>query len=49
MELKFSTVRERDMDILFLEAISTDKGFADMIVSRTKWNATNYSVVSIGR
>ena len=47
MELKFSTVRERDMDLLFLEAISTDKDFADMIVGRTKWINTDYSVTSI--
>ena len=37
MELKFSTVRERDMDLLFLETIGSDKDFAAMIISNTKW------------
>ena len=35
MQLDFSTVHERNMDLLFLEAISTDKGFADLFISKT--------------
>ena len=37
MELKYSTVRERDMDLMLLEAIGSDKHFAKLIVERTKW------------
>ncbi|MBP3272468.1 MAG: hypothetical protein J6M17_09635 [Ruminococcus sp.] len=47
MELKFSTVRERDMDLLFLEAIGSDKGFAKMILDKTKWAGSDFSVCSI--
>ena len=47
MELKFSTVRERDMDLLFLEAIGSDKDFATMIISNTKWAGQDFSVCSI--
>lgn len=47
MELKFSTVRERDMDLLFLETIGSDNGFAGMIVDKTKWKGTEFSVCSI--
>ena len=46
-KLIFSMVRERDMDLLFLEAISTDDGFARMIVNRTKWGGSDFSVASV--
>lgn len=47
MELKFITVRERDMDLLFLEAIGSDKDFAKMVVDKTKWNGNKFAVCSI--
>ena len=47
MELKFSTVRERDMDLLFLEAISADHGFARLVVNNTKWEGADFAVESI--
>ena len=36
VECKYSTVRERDMDLLFLELLATDAGFADLLVSRAE-------------
>ena len=33
---KYSTVRERDMDLLFLELLATDAGFVDLLVSRAE-------------
>ena len=45
IEIKFSTVRERDMDLLFLEAISSDIDFANMIVDNTKWAEQNFSLI----
>ena len=47
MDLRFSTVRERDMDLLFLEAVSTDIGFARLIVDRTKWAGKPFIVESV--
>lgn len=47
MQLKFSTVRERDMDLLFLESIGSDSGFAKLILSKTKWAGLDFSVSSI--
>ena len=31
----FSTVRERDMDLLFLESIVSDPDFAKLVLSKT--------------
>lgn len=47
MELDFSTIHERDMDLLFLEAISTDKGFAQLFISKTKWRGKDFVVESV--
>ena len=47
MELKFSTVRERDMDLLFLEAMSSDQNFARLIVDKTKIAGSDFEVISI--
>lgn len=47
MELKFNTVRERDMDLLFLEALGSDKEFAKMIVDKTKFVGSDFTVCSI--
>lgn len=43
----FSTIHERDMDMLFLETIGTDKSFADLFVLKTKWAGKSYSVEKI--
>ena len=47
MELKFSTLRERDMDLFFLEAMSSDSEFARLIVDRTKWAGQDFCLESI--
>lgn len=33
----FSTVRERDMDLLFLESIVTDPGFCELVLENTDY------------
>lgn len=47
MKYDFSTIHERDMDMLFLEAIGTDRDFADLFVSKTKWTGKEYTVEKI--
>lgn len=47
MELKYSTVRERDMDLMLLEAIGSDKHFAKLIVERTKWGGSDFEIKTI--
>lgn len=47
MKYDFSTIHERDMDMLFLEAIGTDRSFADLFVSKTKWAGKEYTVEKI--
>ena len=47
MDLDFSTIHERDMDLLFLEAISTDKEFARLFVSKTVWKDEDFEVTSV--
>ena len=47
MELKFSTIRERDMDLFFLEAMSSDKGFAKLVVDKTKFVGCDFTIESI--
>ena len=37
MDLIFNTLRERDMDLFFLEAMSSDAEFARFVIGRTKW------------
>ena len=46
-EYRFGNIRERDMDLLFLEAIGTDNGFADLVVSKTKWAGKSFEVRKI--
>lgn len=43
----FSTLRERDMDLLFMEAIITDKGFAKSIVETADLPDGDFSVVDV--
>ena len=33
----FNAVHERDMDILFLEALASDSGFTNLVLSKTKY------------
>lgn len=47
MELEFSTIRERDMDLFFLEAMSSDKGFAKLVVDKTQFAGCNFTIESI--
>ena len=47
MELRFSTLRERDMDLLFLEAMGSDMDFARLVVDRTKWAGQDFCIESI--
>ena len=47
MEFNFSTLHERDMDLLFLEAIGTDIGFAKLLIDKTKWAGKDFSVEKI--
>ena len=47
MELQFSTVRERDIDLQLLEAISTDKDFMKLIIDKTKWQGKDFSVEKV--
>ena len=46
-DFKFNTVRERDMDLLFLETIGSDINFANMIVNHTKWAGKQFEVKSV--
>ncbi len=46
-QYQFSTLRERDMDLLFLEEIGSDPGFAKLIVNQTKWVGRDFTVDSI--
>lgn len=44
---KFSTVRERDMDLLFLEAIATDPGFANLLINKTDYAGKSCRIVDV--
>ena len=44
---QFGNLRERDMDMLFLEAISTDPGFVKLVLSRTKFYEKQANVVDV--
>lgn len=38
----FSTVRERDMDLLFLESIVTDPGFCELVLEKTDYATSHF-------
>ena len=42
----FSTVHERDMDILFLEALVSDQGFTELVLSKTGFRGQAFRVLS---
>lgn len=41
----FSTVRERDMDLLFLQSIVTDPGFCELVLQQTCYAGKNFKVL----
>lgn len=41
----FSTVRERDMDLLFLESIVTDPGFCSLVLEKTDYANKSFRVL----
>lgn len=41
----FSTVRERDMDLLFLESIVTDPGFGEWVLKETPYTGKQFKVL----
>lgn len=43
----FSTVRERDMDLLFLEAIASDPAFGQFVLKKTKYADKDFSVLDV--
>ena len=43
----FSTLRERDMDLLFMEAIITDKGFAESIIKDANLPEGDFEVMDV--
>ncbi len=47
MKLQFSTVRERDMDLLFLQAISSDRDFVKLVVEKTKWAGQAFEIETV--
>ena len=47
MKYDFGTVSERDMDMLFLNAFGTDKGFLDLFVGKTNLPKADYSVSEV--
>ncbi len=47
MKLDFGTVSERDMDMVFLNAFSTDKGFLNLFIDKTNLPKTDYDVTEI--
>lgn len=47
MICKFSTVRERDMDLLFLEAMGSDKAFMRLFVDESRYAGKDFFVKSI--
>lgn len=44
---KYSTVRERDMDLLFLELIATDQEFVRLILKKLDFEGTDFKVVDV--
>ena len=45
VQCNFNTLRERDMDLLFLEAFVTDHSFAELIVEKTQIGKRPFTVV----
>ena len=44
----FSTVRERDMDMLFLESIATDHGFCELVLQQTElYKGKEFKVLNV--
>lgn len=41
----FNAVHERDMDILFLEALASDSGFTNLVLSKTKYCNKEFQVL----
>lgn len=44
---KFGNIQERDMDLLFMESLATDKEFAKLFLEKAKIPYTNFEVLSI--
>ena len=42
----FSAVHERDMDILFMESLVSDPNFTTLVLSKTKYSAKEFQVLS---
>lgn len=42
----FNTVHERDMDILFLESLASDRDFMKLVLSKTKFSGKEFRVLS---
>ena len=47
MKCDFSTVSERDMDMLFLNAFSIDHGFLNLFIKEAKLPEADYTVSEI--
>lgn len=47
VDCTFGTIVERDMDLLLLEAIATDSGFAKLLVDKTDLRGKSFEVVSV--
>lgn len=47
MRIDFGTVSERDMDILFMNAFSSDPAFLQMFIDKTDLPKSKYSVEEI--
>lgn len=43
----FSRIRERDMDVLFLNAMVTDYEFGKLVLSKTKYSGANFVVKNV--
>ena len=43
----FSTITERDMDMLVLEAVASDPGFTNLIIEKTALKGKTFNVVSV--
>lgn len=46
-QCSFSTVRERDMDMLFLEVIASDYAFGELVLKKTKYADKAFSVLNV--
>ncbi|SCY69696.1 hypothetical protein SAMN02910292_02551 [Lachnospiraceae bacterium XBB2008] len=47
MKFDFGTVSERDMDMLFLNAFGSDKGFLHLFIDKTDLQGTDYDVKEV--